>query len=160
MNNTQTSLKSVVTTFSDIQQKTGVSSNLMGMFGFNLMNKLQKEMEGKQLKGLTFDSCKINKPTSQKFVLKNLSGIKTKFDFGSLAYEPLSHVAPSEKSEIQKALEEQEAAAAKALDSPGKEKKQLRFADTTKTSNMTMRQTTMGDKKRIKAILSDEHEQT
>jgi hypothetical protein len=32
-------------------------------------------------------------------------------------------VAPSEKSEIQKALEEQEAAAAKALDSPGKEKK-------------------------------------
>ena len=47
MNQTQTSLKSVVTTYSDIQNKTGINSNLMGMFGFNLMNKLQKELEGK-----------------------------------------------------------------------------------------------------------------
>jgi len=135
----------------------------MGMFGFNLMNKLQKEMEGKQLKNLTFGSCKINKPTSQKFILKNLSGIKTTFNFGSLAFEPLSHVAPQEKSEIQRALEEQEAAAARViLDSPGKEKKQIRFAETTKTSGMSsvFRQSTMGDKKRVKAILSDEHEQT
>lgn len=64
MNQTSTSMKSVVTTYSDIQNKTGVASNLMGMFGFNLMNKLQKELEGKQLKSLTFANCKINKPTS------------------------------------------------------------------------------------------------
>jgi hypothetical protein len=72
----------------------------MGMFGFNLMNKLQKEIEGNQLKGLTFSNCKINKPTSQKFLLKNLSGIKTTFKFSSMTFEPVSHVAPQEKSEI------------------------------------------------------------
>lgn len=82
----------------------------MGMFGFNLMSKLQKEIEGNQLKGLTFANCKINKPTSQKFILKNLSGIKTNFKFNSVTFEPVSHVAPSEKSEIQRAHEEQEAA--------------------------------------------------
>lgn len=47
MNQTATSVKSVVSSYSDVQNKTGISSNLMGMFGFNLMNKLQKELEGK-----------------------------------------------------------------------------------------------------------------
>lgn len=47
LNQTATSMKTVITSYSDVQQKTGVSSNLMGMFGFNLMNKLQKEIEGK-----------------------------------------------------------------------------------------------------------------
>jgi hypothetical protein len=42
--------------------------------------------------------------------LKNLSGIKTQFKLASLEFEPLNHVAPSEKSEIQKAMEEAEAA--------------------------------------------------
>ena len=51
----------------------------MGMFGMNLINKLQRELEGRQLKALSFPNCKINKPISQKFILKNLSGIKTKF---------------------------------------------------------------------------------
>ena len=98
MNQTVTSIKSVVSTYSDIQNKTGVNSNLLGMFGFNLMNKLQKELEGKQLKSLAFPNCKINKPISQKFILKNLSGIKTKFHFSSITFEPVSHVAPQEKS--------------------------------------------------------------
>ena len=57
-------MKSVVSSYSEVQNKTGVSSNLMGMFGFNLMNKLQKELEGKQLKSFSFPNCKINKPTS------------------------------------------------------------------------------------------------
>lgn len=64
MNNTATSMKTVVTSFSDIASKTGVNSNLMGLFGVNLMSKLQKEIEGKQLKTLEFPNCKINKPTS------------------------------------------------------------------------------------------------
>lgn len=49
------------------------------------MNKLQM---------LSFTNCKINKATSQKFVLKNLSGIKTSFDFSSEIFEPISHDAP------------------------------------------------------------------
>jgi len=39
-----------------------------------------------KLKMITFSNCKINKAISQKFVLKNLSGIKTKFDFSSEIY--------------------------------------------------------------------------
>ena len=49
------------------------------------MNKLQM---------ISFTNCKINKHTSQKFILKNLSGIKTMFDFSSEVYEPISHEAP------------------------------------------------------------------
>jgi hypothetical protein len=61
MNQTATSLNS---SFSDIQNKTGVSSPVMGMFGMNLINKLQRELEGRQLKALSFPNCKINKPIS------------------------------------------------------------------------------------------------
>lgn len=43
---------------------------------------------------ISFNNCQINKGISQKFVLKNLSGIKTKFDFGSEIFEPISHEAP------------------------------------------------------------------
>ena len=53
-----------VTNYSDIHNRTGVSNNVMGMFGLNMMSKLQKELEGKQLKSLSFANCKINKPTS------------------------------------------------------------------------------------------------
>ena len=58
-----------------------------------------------KLKMISFTNCQINKPTSQKFVLKNLSGIKTNFDFSSEIYEPISHEAPQQKTEIQIALE-------------------------------------------------------
>ena len=49
------------------------------------MNKLQI---------ISFTNCQINKASSQKFILKNLSGIRTKFDFSSLMYEPIAHEAP------------------------------------------------------------------
>jgi hypothetical protein len=63
-----------------------------------------------------------------------------------------------------KALQESEGNQSGIL-SPTKNGKQIRFADTTKSSNtMTslMRKSTMGgeQQKRTKAILSDEHEQT
>lgn len=54
---------------------------------------------------VSFNNCQINKAISQKFILKNLSGIKTMFDFSSETYEPISHEAPQQKSEIQIALE-------------------------------------------------------
>ena len=43
---------------------------------------------------ISFTNCMINKASSQKFVLKNLSGIKTKFDFRSDEFEPIAHEAP------------------------------------------------------------------
>jgi hypothetical protein len=58
------------------------------------MAKLQRELEGKQLKMLAFPACRINKTSSQKFILKNLSGIKTNFNFSSIIFEPISHQAP------------------------------------------------------------------
>ena len=63
------------------------------------MNKLQM---------IQFTNCSINKPKSTKFVLKNLSGIKTKFNFSSLTFEPTSHQAPQVKSEIQIAMEQEQ----------------------------------------------------
>jgi len=63
------------------------------------MNKLQI---------ISFTNCSINKASSQKFVLKNLSGIKTKFDFASQVFEPIAHDAPQQKSEIQIALEQEQ----------------------------------------------------
>jgi len=47
-----------------------------------------------RLQMVSFTQCTINKPSVQKFMLKNLSGIKTKFKFSAVNYEPLSHVAP------------------------------------------------------------------
>ena len=53
---------------------------------------LYKNMNKLQI--ISFTNCKINKRQTSKFVLKNLSGIKTKFSFGSQEYEPTSHIAP------------------------------------------------------------------
>ena len=63
---------------------------------YGQMNRLQM---------VTFTNCQINKRSSQKFYLKNLSGIKTTFDFSSVGFEPISHIAPQQKTEIQLALE-------------------------------------------------------
>jgi len=60
------------------------------------------------LKKLSFPHCTINKTSSQKFVLKNLSGIKTKFDFEVLFFEPTYKVAPKDQSELEKAMEQAE----------------------------------------------------
>jgi len=53
-----------------------------------------------QLKMVNFTECRINKPLSKKFLLKNLSGIATSFKLGASDFEPISHVAPSKKSEV------------------------------------------------------------
>jgi hypothetical protein len=60
------------------------------------------------LSNLIFPNCTINKTSSQKFILKNLSGIKTSFLFDANNYAPVNQVAPKEKSELEKAKEEAE----------------------------------------------------
>jgi len=57
------------------------------------------------LRMVNFTNCTINKPSSQKFLLKNLSGISTKFELNSLNFEPVSHTAPQEQNDIRSALE-------------------------------------------------------
>jgi hypothetical protein len=52
---------------------------------YGSMNKLEL---------VSFTNCRINKPTSFKFMLKNLSGIKTNFKLNAENYEPIAHVAP------------------------------------------------------------------
>jgi hypothetical protein len=63
---------------------------------------------------LNFPNCTINKTSSQKFILKNLSGIKTSFVFDVRNYAPTHQVAPKEKSELEKAKEEAERRAKQA----------------------------------------------
>lgn len=113
-----------------------------------------------ELKVVNFTQCSINKPISQKFVLKNLSGIQSTFNFNSDLFEPLSHKAPTNKSEVALALEaeakrKREAQQEEALNSSGfKKKKTIRFAP-------GMSQTGgEGESTRVRPILSDEHEQT
>ena len=72
--------------------------------------KSQKEEPvANTLKMLNFPNCIINKTSSQKFILKNLSGIKTSFLLDVLNFAPLEQVAPKEKSELEKAKEAAEA---------------------------------------------------
>jgi hypothetical protein len=56
--------------------------------------KANQQQEANRLKMLNFPGCTINKSSSQKFIIKNLSGIKTSFKFSSFNFEPLNHVAP------------------------------------------------------------------
>ena len=113
------------------------------------------------LQQFNFMQCRINKPISQKFVLKNLSGISTTFKFGSEIFEPNSHIAPIKKSEVAKALEA-EAFRKKELEKQEEiENQQMGRKKTIKFSNTTkMNASQKGEDRRTKPILSDEHEQT
>jgi len=52
---------------------------------YGAMNKLEM---------FDFTSVKINKQATNKFVLKNLSGINSSFKLKSIFFEPPAHVAP------------------------------------------------------------------
>ena len=113
---------------------------------------------------ITFTNCQINKRSTQKFYLKNLSGIKTSFDFGSINFEPISHIAPQQKTEIQLALEQEQKrikdeqeAAERERETMGSRKRgsrKITFAASVKSN------TNAFEKRRNQPILSDEHEQT
>lgn len=47
-----------------------------------------------KLDSFNFTNVKINKISSNKFILKNLSGINTTFNLNSIIYEPPAHIAP------------------------------------------------------------------
>jgi len=78
-------LTSTISSF-DIRSYLEMEKSIYGS-----MNKLQI---------VNFTNCRINKPISTKFLIKNLSGIKTKFKLNAAAFEPLAHVAPTQKTEI------------------------------------------------------------
>ena len=142
-------------------------------------SSLRKSTHGKDasplssnvLQMLNFPNCTINKPSSQKFILKNLSGIKTSFHFDVLNYAPLEQVAPKEKSELEKAREEAEmrekqqraehensASHSTSTKDPNKKKKKVGFASSSAQGfSMTAGQS---EAMRTRPILSDEHEQT
>ena len=54
-----------------------------------------KSPEANKLKMLSFPQCSINQTSTQRFILKNLSGIKTTFKLTSMNFEPLSHLPPA-----------------------------------------------------------------
>lgn len=53
-------------------------------------NTKEQVVSNEELKMFKFTECMINKVSYQKFMLKNLSGIKTKFNFSSTKFMPYS----------------------------------------------------------------------
>ena len=112
------------------------------------------------LKASKFPSRKINKPSSQKFILKNLSGIRTTFNFKALKYEPDDLSLPDSvkgKSSLEE-LPKQDIDDKITISKPGSKSSmretKIRFALTNKTKK--------GLKiKQLKhVLLSDNHEHT
>lgn len=130
------------------------------------------------LKMLNFPNCIINKTSSQKFILKNLSGIKTSFNFNVVNYAPKEQVAPKEKSELERAKEEalariqkeanEQAAEAAGVTGPigkmgktgSKKKKKVGFVNTSQQGFGNTAGGLAVTQMRNRPILSDEHEQT
>lgn len=112
------------------------------------------------LRALKFPSCTINKPSSQTFILKNLSGIKSTFNFKSMKFEPDNLVLPA-NIKGQSALEEipkQDMDETITYSKPGskssKRETKIRFALTNKTKKG------LKVKQLKRALLSDGHEHT
>merc|ERR1740117_487183 len=120
-----------------------------------------------KLDSFNFTNVKINKISSNKFILKNLSGINTTFNLNSIIFEPPAHIAPQQKSEIQLALEEEErrkkeekAAAAQDANQMGKKKEKGKKVDFAESAKKSMGGTNKEENRRTQPILSDAHEQT
>jgi hypothetical protein len=119
----------------------------------------------KNLERVNFTNCLINKPTSQKFILKNLSGIKTTFIFDAERYAAEYHELPQEKTGIELAMEEAERRerqeAQEERNSPTKKnKKKVGFVQSSTSGFVGLKSLSQEQKKRTKPILSDKHEQT
>jgi len=73
-----------------------VLTNTISNFNETRNSEMDKSVYGSmnKLELVSFTNCRINKPTSFKFMLKNLSGIKTNFKLNAENYEPIAHVAP------------------------------------------------------------------
>ena len=119
-----------------------------------------------KLEMVSFTNCRINKPVSFKFLLKNLSGIKTSFKLNAAQFEPIAHLAPLQKTEIQLAMEaeakrkaEKDLEDAMSQNSYGRasDRRQVKFGASVKSGAYTNR---TNEHKRTAPILTDEHEQT
>lgn len=108
---------------------------------------------------MNFPHCTINKTSSQKFILKNLSGIRTSFEFDVNFYAPACKEAPKEKTELEKAKEEAERRAAEdrnANSSPKSTKPKKKVGFVNQQSGFST--TRLTEKMRTRPLLSDEHE--
>lgn len=120
--------------------------------------KPEDEEEKHRLKSLKFPSCNINKPSSQRFILKNLSGIKTNFNFKAIIFEPDDLVLPaniqgkSSLDNIQKEDTEETVTISKPGSKASKRETKIRFALTNKTKKG------LKVKQLKRALLSDAHE--
>lgn len=72
------------------------------MTNFGKQDEADKAIYGAQqkLEIISFNNCQINTPQTFKFMLKNLSGIRTNFELNSDNFEPLGHEAPAFKTEV------------------------------------------------------------
>lgn len=122
-----------------------------------VVDEKDKEEESK-LKALKFPSCSINKPSSQRFILKNLSGIKTTFNFTALEYQPDDLILPANiqgKSSLDD-LAKQDVDETVTISKPGskssKRETKIRFALTNKSKKG------LKVKQLKRPLLSDSHE--
>ena len=118
---------------------------------------------------LNFPNYSKNKPSIQKFILKNLSGIKSSFNFDFETFAPLDQATPKDKTELERAREEAEMSEKQQLTEqensgsqsgstkdPAKKKKKVGFAN---SSNQGFSITGASEQPmRTRPILSDEHE--
>lgn len=153
-------------------QAAAMSTTQSSMKTKSGMGKDSSPAASNVLQMLNFPNCTINKPSSQKFILKNLSGIKTSFSFDVINFAPLEQVAPKEKSELEKAREEAERRAqqqraelensgspSSAAKDTGKKKKKVGFANSS-NQGFSLTGASEHHAMRTRPILSDEHEQT
>lgn len=110
------------------------------------------------LKSLKFPSCTINKPSSQRFILRNMSGIKTTFSFRPLEFEPDDLVLPANiqgKSSLDD-LQDKDVNESLTISKPGsktsKRETKIRFALSTRTKKG------LKVKQLKRALLTDSHE--
>lgn len=80
-------------------------SNTLNQTANTIKSRSTNKTVVNQLSKLSFPHCTINKTSSQKFTLKNLSGITTSFDFDVRYFAPTHKVAPKEKTGLEIARE-------------------------------------------------------
>lgn len=97
MSQTKSNFNATKSNMSDLLPGSMYSKGNWDQFSESVMRTMRsKDNSAKNnLKVLNFQGCTINKPSTQKFILWNLSGIKTSFNFCSLNFEPASYKLPA-----------------------------------------------------------------
>lgn len=124
-------------------------------FSDSVMKSIKgKPKVSKQLEVLNFQTCQINKPSSQKFILKNISGIKTLFNFSAVTFCPLNTKLPAAiqgKSSLEDMSLKNESQTQSIVSKPSSSRKtKIRFANSTRKLKK--------EKALKKPLLTDAHE--